>query len=178
MKYGICALALLGGAFSAQAVEQAPTEPTSMVQVISDEAIAFLEDGQLTETEAQDLLSNVNVEAIGQFALGREVHSLSDAQLSSYHTAFREYLTEQMQLHLENFAGGEIEIVDTVERAEGDVVVETTLTPASGESMPVSWRVKDFDGQWKIIDVEAQGLWLAIEQRAQIRRKQSKTDKR
>lgn len=43
----------------------------------------------------------------------------------------------------------------------------TSVTNADGEQLPVSWRVKSFDGDWQIIDVEFEGLWLVIEQRAQ-----------
>jgi phospholipid transport system substrate-binding protein len=34
--------------------------------------------------------------------------------------------------------------------------------------MTMRWRVLHRDGAWRLIDVEVHGLWLAIEQRAQI----------
>ncbi len=30
------------------------------------------------------------------------------------------------------------------------------------------WRVLRRDGDWRLVDVEVHGMWLAIEQRAQI----------
>ena len=34
--------------------------------------------------------------------------------------------------------------------------------------MIMRWRVLLRDGEWRLVDVEVHGLWLAIEQRAQI----------
>ena len=42
------------------------------------------------------------------------------------------------------------------------------MKPADGDEMTVRWRVMERDGAWRVVDVEVSGLWLAIEQRAQI----------
>ena len=34
--------------------------------------------------------------------------------------------------------------------------------------MNMRWRLLERDGSWRLVDVEVHGLWLAIEQRAQV----------
>jgi phospholipid transport system substrate-binding protein len=46
--------------------------------------------------------------------------------------------------------------------------VETRIVPKDGEAMTVRWRVMQRENEWRVVDVEVLGLWLAIEQRAQI----------
>lgn len=166
IRTGLIACAVAAG-LSLSAEARIQSTPEAVIDTVSSSAMSHLADNNLSENEANDLLSNVNVDAVSRFALGRYVRTASEAELESYNTAFRAYLADQLQTHLGNFAGGSFEIVDTVEREPGDVVVETSVTNADGEQLPVSWRVKSFDGDWQIIDVEFEGLWLVIEQRAQ-----------
>ena len=166
LKSGIIACALVS-AFALEAQARAMETPQELIDTVSQDAVDFLSDEVLSDEEAGALLGAVNVDAISRFALGRYVHQANDAELASYQNAFELYLADQLQTHMSNFSGSEFNVVDTVEREPGDVVVETQVTNAAGETFPVSWRVKSFDGDWQIIDVEFEGLWLIIEQRAQ-----------
>ncbi len=166
MRTGLIACALAAG-LSLSAEARIQSTPEAVIDTLSSSAMAHLADNTLSASEANDLLSNVNMEAVSRFALGRYVHTASEQDLAAYDAAFRTYLADQLQTHLGNFAGGDFEIVDTVAREADDVIVETRVTNTEGEELPVSWRVKSFEGDWQIIDVEFEGLWLVIEQRAQ-----------
>lgn len=163
----ITSVLAMSAAMPAQARTTAGSQPELVIGSVSEDAASFLSDDTLSISEADALLERVNVEAVSRFALGRYVRTASEADLTAYNEAFRSYLTSQMQTHLDKFAGGQFEIINTVEREPGDVVVETRVTTTDGDNLPVSWRVKSFDGTWQIIDIEFEGLWLIIEQRAQ-----------
>lgn len=138
-----------------------------VIELTNDQLADFLSDGTLQSSEASSLMDLIAVEEIGRFALGKYARTASDADLSAYNAAFSGYLQEQLQKHLSDVGAVQFEIVDTVERSADDVVVETSAEGADTKLSNVNWRLKKIDGQWKVIDVEAMGLWLAIEQRAQ-----------
>ena len=92
-----CALAV-GLSFSAEARIQ--STPEAVIDSVSSSAMSHLADNNLSENEANDLLSNVNVDAVSRFALGRYARTASEAELESYNTAFRAYLADQLQTHL------------------------------------------------------------------------------
>lgn len=144
----------------------------AVVEAANNDIQSYLSDGTLDATEAEQLLEYINVEEIGRFALGSAARSASDAELAAYQDAFRGYLAEQLQTHLSDMAGVSFEIEDTVERREDDVVVETTAKGDGSEDLEdVSWRLKNDNGSWKVIDIQAMDLWLAIEQRSQFEAK-------
>tara|TARA_B100000678_G_scaffold256316_1_gene234551 strand:+ start:3138 stop:3695 length:558 start_codon:yes stop_codon:yes gene_type:complete len=137
-----------------------------VVEMANQQMIEFMADGTLDTNEANQLLDFVAVDEVGRFALGANARRASEEDLAAYQDAFEDYLVEQLQMHLGDLQGVEFQITGSVERAEDDVVIETEAV-GNSEYSDINWRVKKIDGQWKVIDVEAMGLWLAIEQRAQ-----------
>lgn len=141
--------------------------PIDFVEAATREAVLYLEDGRLAPEEAQELLSYVDVTAIARFALGRYVRQVDDATFAAYRDAFERHLVDQLQTHLAQLSDGEVVIEGTVPRGDDQAIVHTEVTATDGDVMNVNWRLRRDDGTWEVIDVEAMGLWLAIEQRAQ-----------
>lgn len=143
--------------------------PAELVETATSEAVIYLDDGRLAPEEAEELLSYVDVTAIARFALGRYVHQVDEATFEVYRDALELYLVDQLQTHLGHLSGGDVVIKDTVPRGNDQAIVQTEVTASDGDVMNVNWRLRKDDGTWEVIDVEAMGLWLAIEQRAQFR---------
>jgi phospholipid transport system substrate-binding protein len=52
-----------------------------------------------------------------------------------------------------------------VARRAGDVVVNTVISGGGlSQPLPLAWRVLGGGGSWKVVDVQASGVWLAITQ--------------
>lgn len=145
----------------------AETAPEGLVEEAAEQATIFLEDGDISDNEARSIAHFLDVERIARFALGQHVRSMSESQYDAYILTFSRYLQAQLKDHLGQYGGGDINIESAVERSSSDVIVETSIAASDGEDMDVNWRVRKRDGEWGIVDVEAMGLWLAIEQRAQ-----------
>lgn len=141
--------------------------PDEIVVTATNQAVSTMSDGALSAAEAEQILAHVDVDAIARFALGQYVRDITDEEFGSYRTAFAGYLVSQMQKHLERLQDGDVAIDGTLERGSDQAIVETEVTTRDGERMDVNWRLRDEDGTWRIIDIEAMDLWLAIEQRAQ-----------
>lgn len=146
----------------------ADTEPPrAVIEDVSEDALDYMSDDRLAEQELDQLLTDVDVDGIARFALGKYSKRLNDTQYAQYEAAFKTYLRSQLREHLGRFAGTDVEIDDVHERNSRDAIVETKVTKADGEVIDVNWRLRRSSGGWEVIDIEAMNLWLAIEQRAQ-----------
>lgn len=155
------------GASSVSVKEIKSLDASGLVSLAGHSAIEFLNDGTLTRPEAEALLGFLDVERVSRFTLGRYARSLSEAEFARFEQAFKNYASNQFQSHLSGFAGGDLRIVETINRKVDDAVVKTEVRTADGKVQRVNWRVLKRDDTWNVVDVEALGFWFAIEQRAQ-----------
>jgi len=66
------------------------------------------------------------------------------------------------------FTGADVTVVGSRDRSARDTIVTVQVTLPGEAPETVRWRLLDRGGAWKVVDVQVQGLWLAIEQRAQV----------
>ena len=159
MFRSIVAAALL----SLSAVPQALAGPQAE-QVIERAADRFQAGG----FDTADLRDTVDVSRIARFTLGRHAHGFSKADIERYTTAFEQFLIRTLNQEAGRFQGAKIRVSGSVDRAPKDSIVTTEVHVPGTSPETVRWRVLERDGAWKVVDVEAFGLWLAIEQRAQV----------
>jgi len=114
------------------------------------------------------LRQSIDLPAVANFTLGKHARRISDADREKFAAAFENYLIDNFEDHRQKFAQAKVEVLGSKDRSPTDSIVETRITPAGEKSQTVRWRVIERDGNWRVVDVELLGLWLAIEQRAQI----------
>ncbi len=147
----------------------------SFIQNILDEAAPDLQSGDnQTMLAAVDRLVNkyVDMRRVGRFVLGKYARQMTDAQAADYYPLFERYAAEVYRNTMENYAGQEIVVTGSVDRAEYDIVVNSKIAnPAPGDSFAnavIHWRVyRDKEGAMSIFDAGANEIWLAIEQQEQ-----------
>ncbi|MCA8901874.1 MAG: ABC transporter substrate-binding protein [Hyphomonas sp.] len=110
----------------------------------------------------------IDVPTVARFSLGKHVRRISEAEQAKFTAAFETFLTGTFRDNAATFRSAQIRVIGSVDRSATDSVVETRVTPDGEEELTVRWRVLQRGGEWRIVDVEVLGLWLAIEQRAQI----------
>lgn len=111
---------------------------------------------------------SIDVPTVARFTLGKHVNRISDDERQRFTEAFDTFLASQFAEHSEDFSNAKVEVLGSTDRSDTDSIVETRVTPEGKESMTVRWRVMKRGADWRVVDVEVLGLWLAIEQRAQI----------
>ena len=161
----ITGLVLSVALFVQPAMATTGSTPEAVVNMAVERTLSALQDQQISDQEADSILELIDVDRVAPFTMGRHWRSMDDATQASFITAFRQFARVQLREHLAEFSDADVEILRTVERKPGDAIV-TTKVSADSEEHTVSWRVNDNDG-WKVTDIEAMGLWFAIEQRAQ-----------
>jgi phospholipid transport system substrate-binding protein len=105
-----------------------------------------------------------DVPRITSFVLGKYARTITPAQMQSFAPVFRDYAQEVYQRRLSDFHGDTLKVTGSLVRKPGDVVVNTTISSGAGEPAQVAWRVLKAGSNWKVVDVEVSGVWLAITQ--------------
>jgi len=99
-----------------------------------------------------------NLPAMTQFAVGPSWDKMSDADHKSLIDAFERMTVAN---YVKNFArfGGEQFTVDpkTMDRGP-DRIVQSTLKPGSGAPVQFTYRMRQADGTWKVIDIFLAGF--------------------
>ncbi len=145
------------------------------VQDILDEAEPILDRD--TEDEVFDGIAElvekyVDMRRISRFVLGQYARQITDEQKEEYTPLFRIYATQIYQKTLSNYAGQKLEVVQSVDRSDRDIIVNTKIVdPEPGDSLADTvfhWRVyRNREGKMSVVDAGANNVWLAIEQRSQ-----------
>ncbi|WP_340691767.1 ABC transporter substrate-binding protein [Hyphomonas sp.] len=121
-----------------------------------------------TQTGAGPLTEAVDIQAIARFTLGKHSRRLSDDEQARFTAAFEAFLVSTFENQKNKLKNAKVDVIGSVDRNEKDSVVETRVTQKGEDPTIVRWRVMERNGEWRVVDVEVLGLWLAIEQRAQI----------
>lgn len=140
-------------------------------QATSAEALVSSAASEITKSDrtkiAEAVISHLDVDAIAAFTLGRHGKTLNPTAKARFGAAFETYLRRQIEANADQISGVELQVVNTVNRNDRDAIV-TTQVRGAGEPITLRWRVIERGGKWSVVDLEFAGLWLAIEQRAQV----------
>jgi phospholipid transport system substrate-binding protein len=132
----------------------------------------------LTDAEARlagvDALvrKHVDMNRVAMFVLGAHARDITPAQRQEYLALFRDYAMAMFRDVLLDYSGEMLEVTGAVTRAERDIIVNSRVANArpgdSGYGVVVHWRIyRSPDGEMRVFDAGADGMWLAVEQRDQ-----------
>lgn len=149
----------------------APISAAGQNNVESAEALVNSAASEIAQSErarvAEAVLSHIDTRAIANFTLGRYGRALPATDKARFTVAFESFLRRQIEANADQFAGVEVNVVNTAARNARDAIV-TTEVRSERDALKVRWRVIERGGHWSVVDLEVAGIWLAIEQRAQV----------
>ena len=160
-------LGMLGAAPGAYAAN--PAE--SFVQANVDRSFAILNDSTSDAGERQRqfralLLSIVDVRRVALFTLGPYARGAAPASMETFELAFANLLTEVYLRGLSNYTG--VDVTGSTERGADEVIVNVAAARAGGPPQSIAFRVRRADdGRHVVTDLQIEGAWLAITQRAE-----------
>ncbi len=136
------------------------------LSILSD---ATLDGPARTEQFGQFIDDVVHGKKIARFVLGKYARKLDKQVFATFKEAFDVYAKSIYQGNLSKFGGETIVVTGSVDRKPGDAVVSTLISGgAAKEPIKVRWRIRTKNGVSKVIDLEAFGIWLAVQQRSEI----------
>ncbi|MFN7178105.1 phospholipid-binding protein MlaC [Hyphomonas sp.] len=172
LRSTLAAAVILAGALPAFA--DAKTE--AYVQKNASEVLKTLNNPNLSTSERTAKFSAymdqfTDLDAVSNFVIGKYSRRFTEAELTRYRKAFREYALAVYQFELDAYRGEAVQVKNSVDRSPTDSIVNTVIKRQDGKDMDVRWRVQGSEGNYQVVDValnlDGNLIWLAIEQRAQ-----------
>lgn len=113
----------------------------------------------------QLLSTGFNVPFIGRFSLGRHWHGATAEQRERYLALFTDFLVESFTRRLSGFSCEAFQITGARPVGRKDVIVQSRIARSGGASIKADWRVRGFDGTYKVVDVSVEGVSMVVTQR-------------
>ena len=149
-------------------------QAAAFLENLQERAASRLGDTSLSEQEKEDLFrqlfnENFDVPAIGRFVIGRYWRGAPEEERNAFLAVFEDAMVQRfLPLLAENSSERfQIGTVTLDSRNEDMALIESRIDRAGAEPYRVSWRVRESDGEFKILDIVAEGVSMAITLRSE-----------
>lgn len=138
-----------------------------------DQGFAILRDESLEANARRNrfhtfILGHVDARRTALFTLGVYRRTAAPDMVERFVGAFKEYSTAIYESRLEQYKNATLTVVSSIENKPSDVTVMTSAQdPSLREPLMVGFRLAAVSSTYKIVDVQAAGIWLSVEQREQ-----------
>ena len=149
--------------------------PDVMLKQTSDEVIAVIKEKREQLKEDPDLvydlvneyiLPHLDEVTIAKLALGKNWRAASREQKIEFINEFRNLLIRTYGKSLSEFSDQEINYFPVkMKEGEQKVVVKSEVLQPGGPSIPVSYRMRIKDDEWKVYDLSIDGVSLVTSYR-------------
>src|SRR5262245_45824663 len=164
-----CAL-LIVGSIAPVAAEQSPRE---VVQSTSDQVLAVLAETDLSKEARRDkvraiVLRSVDFETLSRLVLARNWSRFSPEQQQEFMREFQDHLATTYGRRLEDFHNERVGILGDRQEPNGDWTVKSKILRGGGSNdIEVDYRLRQTNGQWKVIDFIIEEVSLVANFRSQ-----------
>ena len=146
----------------AQALEFVDGLATQAYQAMTDRTLGTKERGAL----ARGLVERgFNVRYMSLLALGPYARDFDDKMLDDYETKFGDFLCGKYAALVENYGVVRFRAIDAEQVGRRDALVHLMIY-RKDDTVDTEWRVRMFEGEPRIIDVEVAGFSLTQSERA------------
>ena len=165
----LAAALLVCGPLAAHAAQS----PSEVVTGTSEAVIAVLKQPGLSKadkrTKIEDIvLRSVDFDTLSKLTMARNWSKLTPAQQEQFRQEFRRHLSATYGRRIDDYRNETVTVLGTREESRGDQTVKTRINRGGGTAdVLVDYRVRQTDGQWKIIDVVIEGVSLVANFRSQ-----------
>jgi|TARA_R110001583_G_scaffold17679_2_gene71377 phospholipid transport system substrate-binding protein len=147
----------------------ATQDPGDFVRRLGDEAISELAGEKVTDSSRQNRFIGLmkkyfEMDQVARFVLGRYWRSLSDQELGEFADLLQKYLALNYASKFKDFDGEKFVVGESFENKK-DTFVNSQVVRPDGPPVKIVWRLREFDGNLRIIDVSIEGISMGITQR-------------
>jgi phospholipid transport system substrate-binding protein len=103
------------------------------------------------------LAKTYDVASMSRIAVGQSWNTLSAPQQLSIVNAFTRMTTATYASRFDGFSGEQFEILQTVDRPNGDKIVKTRIVQSNGKPVALNYLMHKTGTDWKIVDVYLEG---------------------
>jgi phospholipid transport system substrate-binding protein len=139
---------------------------------LQEKAASRLGDASISSEEREQYFrqlfnENFNVPAIGRFIIGRYWRRVSDADKQAFLKVFEDAMVQRFLSLLAKNSKERFKIGTVTPHSERDVLIHSRIDRNGAEPYRVVWRVRETDGSFKILDIVAEGVSMAITLRSE-----------
>jgi phospholipid transport system substrate-binding protein len=166
----IASALLIVGFVTPVAAEQSPRD---VVQSTSDEVLAVLAEKDLSKQERRDkvrtiVLRSMDFETLSRLVLARNWSRFSPAQQQEFMQEFQDHLAAIYGRRLDDYRNEKVSIVGDRREPNGDSTVQTKILRGGGSNdIEVDYRLRESNGQWKVIDFIVEEISMVANFRSQ-----------
>ncbi len=149
-------------------------DPGKFVQSLGDKAIAQLAGQQIPESEERArfkalLTQYFDTNAIGKFTVGRAYWgTATPQQQQEFLSLYETQVTNAYAKRFQDYSGEQFKVTGQQKESDADTVVNSEISrPNGAPPVPVQWRVRSENGDFKIADVIIAGISMAVTDRQQ-----------
>ena len=155
--------------YKAAAVEGEAAQ--KFISQMGDKAISFLSNDALTQTQKESefrklINQHFDMSTIGRFALGKNWKNATKQQQAEYQRLFNDLVVKVYAGRFNEYKGEGFDVGSFQNSGKKDILVTSYIVPNNGSKVQVDWRVRNKNGQYKIIDVIIEGVSMSLTQRS------------
>jgi phospholipid transport system substrate-binding protein len=166
---GLFALALAAPPLAARA-DTAP-DARQFINTLVNSALRVLAETKSSDTQREQtfdrlLSQNFDMPRIARFVLGRYWTSASEQDRQKFVEIYREFIIRSYASRFSEYSGEIVKVTSSrPEGADFTVVNSEILLPTGEPGVKVSWRVHKSGDDYKIVDVDVEGVSMMLAQR-------------
>lgn len=147
--------------------------PSQVVDGLASQVVAVLKDAALSSAQKRERIEQIAYGAIdfttlSKLVLARNYAKFSPEQRSQFEAEFKRHLSMTYGRNIDSYQNEKVQITGERPESRGDVtVISKILRGSASENISVDYRLRQTDGQWKIIDVIIEGVSLVSNFRSQ-----------
>jgi phospholipid transport system substrate-binding protein len=147
--------------------------PCDVVQRLGDEVLAVLRDTGISNDEKRTRIEQIAVrgvdfETLSKLVLARHWTRFSPDEQARFQTEFRRHLSVTYGRSVDSYKNETFTITGERDEARGDKTIKTKIVRNGGvDDIVVDYRVRQVNGEWKIIDFIVEGVSLVSNFRSQ-----------
>ncbi len=164
-------VAITGAAYSLPA-QAAETNPEVFLRNLASEAITVLSDDRLDQAGRTNafrlvLRRGFDIPAVSRFVLGRYWRQASSVEKAQFIQLFEDYMVTVYGRRLGQDSGKFLTISGQRMVGLNDAVVHSNIKRQNRSAVSVDWRLKQGENGWRVVDIMAEGVSLALAQRSE-----------
>lgn len=148
---------------------QAAADPREFIASLGAKALETLTGPDVSDAEREQrfrelFVEHFDVKGIGRTALGKNWRTATPEEQAEYLKTFEDFIVKTYASRFKQYSGERFEVKGTKEDRDGYATVESVVQTPAGEDAKLLWRVRNKDGQLKIVDVVVEGVSMLITQ--------------
>lgn len=140
---------------------------------LSESAIAALTDVSISEGTQQQrfrtyLQESFDIPSITKSVMGRYWVQATPEQKQEFQALFMDHVTHQYSRWFRKYQGQTVKVSGGTNQEGNIAVVPTTVMEQGGRNIQVSWKLVQRGSSYKVLDLNIEGVSLALTQREEI----------